>query len=163
MKRLQFKNIVADNKNLIYNQALYFTANREDAEDITQEVLIKLWHNMDKIKRNSLKAWVLKVTRNLSIDYSRRRKEQPLENKNDLLIDLQANPEKEAINADLMEKIMRVINQLPEKMRSIVIMRDIQDLKYRVIAETMKLPLNSVKVYLHRGRKLLLKNLSNYL
>ena len=118
---------------------------------------------MDKIKRNSLKAWVLKVTRNLSIDYSRRRKEQPLENKNDLLIDLQANPEKEAINADLMEKIMRVINQLPEKMRSIVIMRDIQDLKYRVIAETMKLPLNSVKVYLHRGRKLLLKNLSNYL
>ena len=168
MKQQQFKKIANSYKNLIYNQAFYSTANKEDAEDITQEVLLKLWHNVDNINRNSIKAWILKVTRNLCIDYSRKKREQSLDKLSDeaqqstVFIDPQSNPEIEAINADLMEKIICVIDQLPEKMRTIMIMRDIQDVKYKVIAETMELPLNSVKAYLHRGRKFLLKSLSNY-
>ena len=171
MKQQQFKKIVNNNKDLIYNQAFYFSANKEDAEDITQEVLIKLWHNINYIKPASLKAWILKVTHNLCIDYSRKKKEQIITkysgdtSQSDIfetLVDLQSNPERETINKDLMEKIIHVINQLPEKIKSIVILRDIQDLKYELIAETVELPLNSVKVYLHRGRKILIKNLKRY-
>lgn len=171
MKQTQFKKIVNDYKDLIYNQAYYFTSHKDDAEDITQEVLIKLWHHQRNIKRVSLKTWLLKVTRNLCIDYSRKRKELFLnEIHNDTskstfiesLVDPKLNPEEEIISRDLMENITHVINELPEKIRSIVIMRDIQDLTYDIISKTMGLPLNSVKVYIHRGRKLLLKNLLEY-
>jgi len=168
MRHYQFKNIVLRHKDLIYNQAFYFTSNCEDAEDITQEVFIKLWHHFDKVKRNSVKAWLLKVTRNLCIDYSRKNHEQSLSElyDNDTttsvidnLMDFSANPEQEIITKDLSEKIMFTINLLPEKIRNILILRDIQDLKYDTIAEIMDLPLNSIKVYLHRGRKYLLENL----
>lgn len=171
MKQKQFKKIVNKYKDIIYNQAFYFTRNKEDAEDITQEVFIKLWHHLNNIKLTSLKAWILKVTRNLCVDYSRRKKEHISisfnnnEQKSSILETLpdeHSSPEKKAINIDLKEHITRVINHLPEKIRTIVIMRDIQDLKYETIAETMELPLNSVKTYLHRGRKILSKNLSTY-
>ncbi len=171
MKKIRYKKAVIDYKDIIYNQAFYFTGNKEDAEDITQEVLLRLWHHFNNIKRTSLKAWIMKVTRNLCIDYSRRKKEVFLMAVNDNdrestiwenLPDERSNPENEVINIDLKEHIAKTIKRLPEKIGNIVIMRDIQDLKYEQIAEVMELPLNSVKVYLHRGRKLLLKNLSHY-
>ena len=55
MHTTKFKNIVREYKNLVYSQALYSTGNRYDAADITQEVLIKLWDNMDGIKLHSVK------------------------------------------------------------------------------------------------------------
>ena len=163
MKNIQFKIIVNKYKDLIYNHAYYYTANKHDAEDIAQEVFIKLWHNLHNIKLHSVKAWLLKVTRNLCIDYSRQKKPEFINenSKYKNIIDTQSNPENEIINKDLFDNIVLVINQLPDKMRSVVVMRDIQDLKYETIAHTMDLPLNSVKVYLHRGRKLLHKKLSH--
>ena len=171
MRQTKFKKIVNVHKDLIYSQAYYFTGNKEDAEDISQEVLIKLWHHFKGLKKNAVKAWLLTVTRNLCIDYNRKKREILLDDSKDesenivweTLADPQSNPEKEAINSDLLENITRIINKLPEKMRSIVIMRDIQDLQYSLIAEIMDLPLNSVKVNLHRGRKLLSEKLmKNY-
>ncbi len=171
MKKLQYKKTVNNFKDIIYNQAYYFTGNKEDAEDITQEVLIRLWHNLSNINHASLKAWICKVTRNLCIDFSRRKKESitSIYNNNDeqisiveILEDEHSNPEKETINIDLKEHIIKMINCLPEKIRSILIMRDIQDFKYKHIAETMELPLNSVKAYIHQGRKLLSRNLSRH-
>ena len=51
---------------------------------------------------------------------------------------------------------------LPDRVRSVVVMRDIQGLEYNIIAETMEMPLNSVKGYLHRGRKMLVKHLTEH-
>ena len=166
MEQNQFINIVNDYKDLIYNQAYYFTNNKQDAEDITQDVLVKLWHNFSTLKKRFVKSWIIKVTRNTCIDFSRKKKENvPAIHDNneeeipfgESLIDLRPNPEQKAISNDINENITKLIGRLPDKMRSIIIMKDVQDLKYDFIAETMDLPLNSVKVYIHRGRKLLLK------
>lgn len=166
MGQNQFINIVNDYKDLIYNQAYYFTNNKQDAEDITQDVFIKLWHNLPEIKKRFIKSWIIKVARNTCIDFIRKKKENisiiqdndeediPFE---EILIDIRPNPEQKAISNEINENVTRLISLLPDKMRSIIIMKDIQDLKYDFIAQTMDLPLNSVKVYLHRGRKLLLK------
>ena len=162
MRQSQFKSIVNKNKNLIYNQAYYFTGSKEDAEDITQDVFIKFWHHMNSIKRASTQAWLLKVAKNLCIDHCRKKKELPvneIEDGHSYFDEFEKNPEQDLIERDVMEKLLHFINQLPEKMRSILIMRDIQDLKYELIAQTMDLPLNSVKVYLHRGRKMLSKQI----
>ena len=160
MKKRRFKKIVFQYKDLVYNQAYYFTGHKEDAEDITQEVLLKLWHHLDALKMDSVKAWLMKVTRHACIDQSRKKREYSLsefelrEQQHMLnnLSDSKENPEHLIIYDDLLEQGFKL---LPENIRSVVIMREIQDLPYHLIAETMALPLNTVKVYLHRGRKML--------
>jgi RNA polymerase sigma-70 factor (ECF subfamily) len=167
MKTLRFKRIVHQHKNLVYNQAYYFTSNKEDAEDITQEVFLKLWHHLDAVKGKAVKSWLMKVTRNVCIDHSRKRREHSLSefeppeqhqfmNRSD---DSQDDPEQLLISEDLLQQGFK---QLPETFRHIIIMREIQDLPYSLIAETMELPLNTVKVYLHRGRKLLAQYLNEH-
>ena len=171
MKKTKFKIYVSQYKDLIYCQAYYFTKNTEDAQDITQDVLIKLWRHLDNVPRHSAKSWLLKVTKNLCIDHSRRKKEltssaiKVSSEGEEYQLDQQdygSNPEQETINLDSKEKIMSAIHKLPEKVRNVVIMREIQDLKYDDIAAALEMPINSVKVYLHRGRKLLFEYLKTY-
>lgn len=160
MKTLRFKHLVKQHKNQIYNQAYYFTNSKEDAEDISQEVLLKLWHHLNSVKSKAVKSWLARVTRNVCIDFSRKKREYSLNELGsggqqrmiDCRDEAQADPAQLVISEDL---IRQGIASLPETLRTIVIMREIQDLPYALIAETMNLPLNTVKVYLHRGRKLL--------
>ena len=171
MKKTKFKIYVSQYKDLIYSQAFYFTKSSEDAQDITQDVLIKLWHHLDKVPRASAKAWLLRVTKNLCIDHSRRKRElvasaMAVNSDGDEFLleqeDYGLNPEQETINLDSKERIMTAIHKLPEKVKNVVIMREIQDLKYDDIAAALEMPINSVKVYLHRGRKLLFEQLKPF-
>jgi RNA polymerase sigma factor (sigma-70 family) len=171
MKKTQFKKFVARYKDLIYSHAYYFTGNTDDAADITQEVLLKLWHHLDKIAPGAVKSWLLKVTRNLCIDHSRQKREvafSTLTNSSNTerleldQIEAGLNPEEETINIDAKDRILNAIQKLPPKIKDVIIMREIHDLKYEDIASSMDLPMNSVKVYLHRGRKLLFEYLKPY-
>ncbi len=160
METRRFKTLVHQHKDLVYNQAYYFTGNREDAEDITQDVLLKLWHHLNALKRKAVKSWLVKVTRHACIDHCRKTREyslsefEPAQQQHMLnrLSDPGSTPEQMTISNDVLRQ---AIQQLPPQFRSIVIMREIQDLPYALIAETMELPLNTVKVYLHRGRVML--------
>lgn len=171
MKRTKFKIYVNQYKDLIYTQAYYFTKNREDAGDITQDVLIKLWHNLDKVAHKFVKSWLLLVTKNLCIDFSRKKRELTVsvlsgdsDEKGFQLdgLDDGPDPEQDTIHQDEKNRLMDAINRLPDKIKSVIIMREIQDLKYEDIAEAMEIPVNSVKVYLHRGRKKLYEHLKPY-
>ena len=165
MKKTQFKKLVARYKDIVYSHAYYFTGNNDDAADITQEVLLKLWHHLDKIAPGAMKSWLLKVTRNLCIDCSRQKREIAFSTMTNSAkfeleqIDASLNPEEETINIDAKDRILNAIQKLPPKIKDVIIMREIHDLKYEDIAASMDIPINSVKAYLHRGRKLLV----NYL
>ncbi|MEE4311753.1 MAG: RNA polymerase sigma factor [candidate division KSB1 bacterium] len=163
MNRNTFKKILLAHKDNIYHHAYYFSGNREDAEDITQDAFIKLWKHRKRVKKESVIPWLLKVTRNLCIDYQRKRRETGFIDSccEDSLYDRDPGPEQCAVDKDALATVMRVMDQLPEVLKSILIMRDIQDFKYSDIAVAMDIPLNSVKVYLHRGRKLLMKKLNS--
>jgi RNA polymerase sigma-70 factor (ECF subfamily) len=113
----------------------------------------------------------LKVTRNLCIDHSRQKREvafSTLTNSSNTerleldQIEAGLNPEEETINIDAKDRILNAIQKLPPKIKDVIIMREIHDLKYEDIASSMDLPMNSVKVYLHRGRKLLFEYLKPY-
>ncbi|MBN2012850.1 RNA polymerase sigma factor [candidate division KSB1 bacterium] len=165
---MKFKKLVHHYKNLVYNQAWYFTGNSDDAADITQDVLLKLWNHLDNVSVRSAKSWLLKVTRHACIDFSRKKREQcfsAYENEaadnsiDHLLIDSDIDPEQFMDKLEFHENISDALAALPEKLRTIVILRDIQDQTYDTIAQTLDIPLNTVKVYLHRGRKLLAKTL----
>jgi len=167
-KQKQFNRIINKYRDRIYNQALFFTANRADAADISQEVLIKLWLNYSEIKQSTLTSWLIAVTRNLCIDYSRKKKEIQFASKKGsdggLPIysdrpDTAANPEESAINNDLKKRIQDALQEIPEVFRNILILREIQQHRYRDIARAMDLPMSSIKVYLHRARKQLREKL----
>ncbi|MFZ5517860.1 MAG: RNA polymerase sigma factor [Candidatus Zhuqueibacterota bacterium] len=171
MKKNLFNKNVAQYKDLIFSQAYYFTGNTDDAADVTQDVLLKLWNYQERIEPNAVKSWLLKVTRNLCIDLSRRRNELPASrlganaDEQESLLDQapdETNPEQIAIQMDLKDKLFQAIQTLPPKIKDAIIMREIHDQKYEDIAAAMDIPVNSVKVYLHRGRKMLFKYLQPY-
>ncbi len=106
--------------------------------------------------------WTLRVTRNACLDHLRRRKrtqaifqaeseERPLT----MHPGSQPDPERSAAQREVREQVEQAIALLPEPHKSIVILREIQELKYDEICAALNLPMTSVKVYLHRGRKML--------
>ncbi len=170
MKRTKFEKYVSRYKDLVYSQAFYFTGDSAEAQDITQEVLLKFWHHLESLSSKSAKSWLIKVTRNLCIDHSRKRREiamaQMNASENGKLerfelenVDDSPDPEVAMERIDLQERLRIAIGKLPEKIRETIILREIQGFTYEEIAEALDIPLNSVKVYLHRGRKSLIKYL----
>ncbi len=165
MKRNRFEHIARQYKDFIYNYAYYFCGTREDAEDLTQEVLLRIWQNMDCLELGLTKSWVSTVTRNLCVDWSRRkssRPEDPLgpENEEFILETLSARHEPGAEETDLRHIMEQKISQLPEQVRDVIILREIEDRCYEEISEMLNMPLNTVKSYIHRGRRMLRRQLS---
>ena len=138
---------------------MYMLRNRMDADDITQEVLIKIWNNINKFNILAAKTWIMKTTHNLCIDFIRKRKSEM--QKTPYSVDEINNIENlEEASPDLMmenqitgEKIKNAIKQLPEVQRSVFVLYEIQGMKYKEISKTLEIPINTVKVYLMRSRK----------
>ena len=137
-----------------------------DADDAAQEVLIKLWQNMGKFNMSAAKPWVYRTTHNLCIDYIRKRK--PLYQIDEEFSELYKT---EDVKADpfltthlkmMTSKIKEAIKTLPENLRSVFVLYEIEGLKYKEISETLEVPLNTVKVQLLRARKKLQEELRNY-
>lgn len=152
--------LVQQYKDMIYSYSFYFLKNRMDADDVTQEVLVKIWKNLGEFKILVAKSWIMKTTHNLCIDYLRKRSSdlvknpfsiedvsEFIENRKD------KNPMLEAENNIIGEKIKEAISLLPEILRSIFVLYEIQGMKYKEISKTLEMPINSVKVYLMRARK----------
>lgn len=165
MELQDFQTLVERHRGRIYTFAFYYLKNREDAEDVTQEVLVRLWDHWRRLEGDHLKAWIMRVTRNACCDASRRRKtrgnvEAPTEDERIENMESQtADPQRVAEAADFRRRLTDALTQLPEPHRSIVILREIDGLTYDEIAETVGRPLNTVKVYLHRARKMLREHL----
>ena len=157
-----FQALVRRHRDRIFNLALSSLRHREDAEDVTQEVLIRLWHHRRKLEGPSVAAWVVKVTRNACYDLMRRhgaRKKRVDELDDPATLDQvvaeSPGPHHHAEAADFRSRLAVALRGLPEKYRTILVLREIEGLKYDEIAELTERPLSSVKVNLHRGRKML--------
>lgn len=140
--------------------------NRMDADDITQEVLIKIWQNINKFNILAAKTWIMKTTHNLCIDYLRRRKADL--NKNPYSVDdvsefiennENENPMLKIENKFAEREIKKAIKNLSENQKSVFVLYEIQGLKYKEISKTLDIPINTVKVTLMRARKELQTNL----
>ncbi|MGA7837280.1 MAG: RNA polymerase sigma factor [Ignavibacteriaceae bacterium] len=165
---LKFEILIKQYKNNIYNYALYMMKNRMDADDITQEVFIKIWNNINNFNIKSAKSWILRTTHNLCIDYLRKRQTSQ---KRETNIDSNINISGAGTLTDtevrlrknlLKDKIKQGIETLPDNLKSVFILYELQGFKYNEISETLSMPLNSVKVYLMRARKKLQEELKEY-
>lgn len=154
-----FEAVVERHQRKVYTFARYYLGQTQEAEDITQEVFLKLWRNRRQVDAEGTRAWLLKVTRNACFDRLRRRQsaarvfasdssEPAVEN----VQVADPDPEARAAAADFRRHLGGALEQLIDPMKSIVILREIQGLKYDEIADVLGVPLNTVRVYLHRGR-----------
>ncbi|RKZ00320.1 MAG: hypothetical protein DRQ13_00670 [Ignavibacteriae bacterium] len=166
----KFNFLVDQHKNRIFNYALYMLRNRMDAEDITQEVMIRTWQNINKFNFNAARAWIMRTTHNLCIDYLRKnqlnfQREIPIDNEqNNYLEDKsnEANPATVVNKKMTGTKIKSAIENLPEKLKSPFVLYELEGFKYKEISKILDVPLNTVKVNLLRARKHLQKELKFY-
>ena len=156
----EFEHQVKRYKDRVYGFAFHYLGTAEEAEDVTQEVFIRFWQHRMSLDAKQPIGWLLRVTRNVSIDAIRRRKtyrknvsvdSEMVEN----VSEVNLSPEQHTEYSDFQMHLKRALDKLAEPYRSIVIMREIEEMKYNEIGEALELPLNTVKVYLHRARKML--------
>jgi len=141
----------------VYAFARTIIACDAEAADVTQEVLLKVWRSGGNVPEDKQQAWIYRVTRNACLDSLRKRQSRrQWSEASARLEDQPANglaPDAELMQGDLRECLENAISRLDEPFRSLVVLRDLHDLTYDEIAETLELPLTSVKVYLHRARR----------
>jgi RNA polymerase sigma-70 factor (ECF subfamily) len=163
-----FEKQVHQYQDRIYGFACYFLKDDTVAKDITQDVFIKFWEHYDDIDHDRAMGWLLKVTRNACIDHIRkrktRRKSVTVDSENlDRAESQGPSPLAKAEASDFDDHLNEALDHVDEPYRSVVVLREIQDLKYKEIAEALDMPINTVKVYIHRGRKKLRKQLAEVL
>jgi len=160
---------------MLYAVALRLTRNPADAEDLTQNTLVKALRFHDKFKEGTyIKAWLLTILRNTFINDYRRKSRRPqfvelsgTEPAPDTSPDpnVPLEPEEDRVE-DLLEmledNVRHAIEEIPPDFRQAVIMADLQDKSYKEIAERMQCPIGTVMSRLYRGRKLLRDRLGDY-
>jgi RNA polymerase sigma factor (sigma-70 family) len=152
--------VVGRYRRKIFHIAYKFTGRHGDAEDLTQEILLKVFKSLDKFNRDAdFSTWLSSVARNYCIDYYRASKRE----KEVLVEDLVAfdlavatsgsNPQRVLEDRDRRSFLRRGLDGLPEKLREAVILRDLHGLSYQEMADRLHLPEGTVKSRINRGRE----------
>lgn len=152
----QYRQAVEQHRQRVYSFAAYSLRASDDAEDITQEVFIKLWQHWQRIDHDKLGAWLLRVARNTVIDHGRKHNSRRQLEDGFSEVEEQSDETDVAGEVDrgqLRHRLEKAISDLDEPFRSIVILRDIQGLSYLDIEHCLEMSESQVKVYLHRARR----------
>ncbi len=145
----------------IFNLAYRFTSSVEAAEDLTQEVFIRIYKTLDQYdaKQGDLANWLMRLARNLIIDDYRHRQRNPqntyaddVENHTFHLRAVGNSAQKDIERRELCAQVQEGIDKLPTDLRTCVILRDIEELSYQEIVEVLKIPEGTVKSRINRGR-----------
>jgi len=159
IRNLRFTTLCRRHCDEIYRYARSFLGNKVDAEDATQEVLLRLWRNLSDVPLLKARAWLYRTTRNHCLDQIRRRARvaAPVVLGTTVLEELEdygtEDPSTAADVDPLRRRMDLALQTLPDSQRSVFILYEVNDLRYREIAEHLGIPINSVKVYLSRARK----------
>jgi RNA polymerase sigma-70 factor (ECF subfamily) len=145
----------------IFNLAYRFTSNISAAEDLTQEVFIRVHKTLGQFdpKQGNLSSWLMRLARNLIIDDYRHRQRNPQNSGADDLEDhtfhlraVGSSAHKDMERRELRQQVQEGIDKLPPDLRTCVILRDIEELSYKEIMETLEIPEGTVKSRINRGR-----------
>jgi RNA polymerase sigma-70 factor, ECF subfamily len=152
----------------IYNICFRFAGSATDAQDLTQEVFIKMYRTLNTydVERGAFITWVTAMTRNLLVDHFRRTKQERLTDSLDAapserddamplseqIQDGRPSPVARAESRQLGEAVHRALGRLSPDLREAVILRDLQEMDYKEIATVLKVPEGTVKSRINRGR-----------
>ncbi len=157
--QVAWEQIVRQNRRKVFNVAYKFVGKHEEAEDLTQDIFIKIFKALATFdRRANFQTWIVSISRNLCIDHYRsvRKERQTIAREVDTA-DLQPassdrTPYAAAEHQDLRATLREALQTLPVTLRTAVVLRDLQELSYQEIAEKLELPEGTVKSRINRGR-----------
>jgi RNA polymerase sigma-70 factor (ECF subfamily) len=138
------------------------TNSREDAEDLTQEIFVRVYKSLKGFKGNSqFSTWVFRIAHNICIDHYRKAKlttvslNRPKNEEDKREMDLPSEdptPEEEALRKEQQEFLLKCIEELRPEYKAVIILRDVQHHSYEEIAKILNVPLGTVKSHISRAR-----------
>jgi RNA polymerase sigma-70 factor, ECF subfamily len=167
-----YAEIVEIYKNKVYQLCYRMLGNRHEAEDVAQEAFIRAYVNIHTYNPNmKFSSWLYRIATNLSIDRIRKKKpdfylDAEVSGTDGLtmysqLAATEASPEDVLESLELQETVQKAILKLPEKYRSVIVLKYIEELSLQEISEILDLPVGTVKTRIHRGREALRKQLGH--
>lgn len=165
MQQITILDQVKPFKDKVYRYALNIVGNTMDAEDIIQELLIKVWQKKEQFEEiENKEAWCMTVTRNMCIDKLRGRKQSSADVSDyHFLSDSATTPDQALEQKDSLTRVMKIVNELPESQKEIIHLRDVEGYTYKEISEMTTLTEDQVKVNLFRARQKLKEKLKNFI
>lgn len=148
----------------VYTMAYRLTGDPEEAKDLSQDVFVRVYRNLDKYEPGTFEGWLYRITKNLFLDRVRRKRRlrmEPLPDEDWRQPHDEAPGPAEFLETGVLRGDIEVaITELPPSFRTAVVMCDVQGLSYEEIAEATGWPLGTVRSRIHRGRKLLRSTLT---
>lgn len=150
-----WEELVRDHSDRVYRLALRLTGNRHDAEDLTQEVFIRVFKSIHNFTPGTLEGWMHRITTNLFLDQARRRQRirmDPMGEAGERVSAATSSPDELVDDAGLDADVAAALAALPPEYRVCVVLCDIEGLTYDEIAEVLDVRLGTVRSRIHRGR-----------
>lgn len=171
--RDDFEQIAVPHMSTLYTHALHLTMNSDDAKDLLQETFLKAYRFWDKFEKGTnIKGWLYQIMKNSYINHYRKRVKEPRSVEFDENVSHHIHAKAvptdvhhlgEQTHHDIFEdEIARSLESLPGEFRTVVMLSDVEELTYQEIASTIAVPLGTVRSRLHRGRRMLRKQLRDY-
>lgn len=168
LKRTRFVETMMPFSDQLHSYGYYLTGDREHAADLLQETYMRAFRFFDKFEEGTnAKAWLYTIMKNTFINNYRQTKRMPisLEFNEEIFTQRRGNTIGDmegAIEHALSDDVVNALSSLPEKFKSIIILRDIEDMPYEEIAEVLNIPIGTVRSRLHRARTVLFTKLKAY-
>jgi len=157
--------IVEQHSDRVYRLAYRLTGNRHDAEDLTQEVFVRVFRSLSTYSPGTFEGWLHRITTNLFLDQARRKQRIRFDALSDeregRLPSADRSPADEYASRTFDDDIEQALAQLPPDFRAAVVLCDVEGLTYEEIAEIMDAKLGTVRSRIHRGRAMLRDALSH--
>lgn len=157
MEHAAFERAALEHKDRVHGYAAMMLRDPEEARDVAQEALVRLWQNWHKVDEPGRRTWLLRTTHNLCIDRLRKRKVRSEVGSPDDVLPLQADdapgPAQLAESDEAGRAITTALGQLSPEDRAVLVMREVQGLAYDEIAGALDVPMGTLKARLHRARE----------
>jgi RNA polymerase sigma factor (sigma-70 family) len=153
-----WEEIVRDHGDRVYRLAFRLSGNAHDAEDITQEVFIRVFRSLSTFRPGSFEGWLHRITTNVFLDLVRRRQRirmEALPEETDRIAGREPSPEQAWHDANLDPDLQAALDDLPPEFRAAVVLCDVEGLSYEEIGATLGVKLGTVRSRIHRGRQAL--------
>lgn len=169
-----FEEIVSRYESKLYNLALRFTRNQEDAEEVLQDVFSTVYQKIDSFQgKSAFSSWMYRITVNAAFMKLRKRKQRPAISIEDLApmlrqkyveqrMDRSSHSDAISMNRELRDVLQMAINKLPAQYRAVFVLRDVDGLSNQEAGEILELSIPAVKSRLHRSRLMLRRRLQRY-
>jgi RNA polymerase sigma-70 factor (ECF subfamily) len=164
--RPQFNALVQEYSERVYNHAYRMLGNREDAEEATMDVFLKIHHGLADFRGDAqLSTWIWRITTNACLSRRAKRREQTIsvesENVEEVMADLDpaSNPEEVFLKEEMREALAYSIAELPEQEAAAITLFYLEGMKYEEIAAILGVPMGTVGTAVHRGRERLRKKM----